>query len=286
MARAQTGAVRKNPPAASRARRDCPPALALLLTVALAGAAAAASPGPRERLGPGDTVRVTVFQNPELGGELRLTENGSIVMPLAGEIAIGGQTPVEAGTTIAARLERGRFLVDPHVSVTLVDVRSRQVSVLGQVARPGQYPIDHPGLRLTDVLALAGGIAASGDRRIVAIVTRDDGPRRLEIDIEAMYRSGDMTSNFEVQAGDAIFVPEAPVFYVHGEVQRAGSYKLAPDTTVMSALAMGGGLTPRGTYRGVTIHRRMPDGSVRKLAAKLNDAVQAGDVIQVREGLF
>lgn len=259
---------------------------ALLLALALAAASAAAPGGSREQLGPGDTVRVTVFQNPELGGEMRLTERGSVVLPLVGEVVIAGQTPVEAGATIAAQFARGRFLVDPHVSVALVDLRSRQVSVLGQVARPGQYPIDRPGLRLTDVIALAGGIAASGDHRVVAIVTRDDGPRRLQIDVAAMYRSGDMSPDFEVQAGDAIFVPEAPVFYVHGEVQRAGSYKLGPDTSVMSALAMGGGLTPRGTYRGVTIHRRMPDGSVRRLAAKLADPVQAGDVIQVKEGLF
>ncbi|HEY7739831.1 MAG TPA: polysaccharide export protein EpsE [Steroidobacteraceae bacterium] len=259
---------------------------ALLLSLALGIASGTAPAESREQLGPGDTVRVTVFQNPELGGELRLTERGSVVLPLVGEVVIAGQTPVEAGVTIAARFARGRFLVDPHVSVALVDVRSRQVSVLGQVLRPGQYPIDHPGLRLTDVLALAGGIAASGDSRIVAIVTRDGGQRRLEIDVAAMYRSGDMSPNFEVQAGDAIFVPEAPVFYVHGEVQRAGAYKLGPETSVMSALAMGGGLTPRGTYRGLTIHRRMPDGTVRKLSAKPGDPVLAGDVIQVKEGLF
>ncbi|MGE0030822.1 MAG: polysaccharide export protein EpsE [Steroidobacteraceae bacterium] len=256
----------------------------LLLALALAGAAAAGE--SRETLGPGDTVRVTVFQNPELGGELRLTERGSIVMPLIGEITIAGQSPIEAGATIAARLARGRYLVDPHVSVALIEVRSRQVSVLGQVARPGQYPIEHPGLRLTDILALAGGIAEGGDHRVVAIVTRDDVPRRLEIDVAQMYRTGDMTANFEVQAGDAVFVPEAPVYYVYGEVQRAGPYRLEPDTSVMRAIATGGGLTPRGTHRGITIHRRMPDGRVQKLAAKLDDPVQAGDVIRVQEGLF
>lgn len=257
-----------------------------VLLLALAMAAAAAAGESRETLGPGDTVRVTVFQNPELGGELRLTERGSIVMPLIGEITIAGQSPVEAGATIAAQLARGRYLVDPHVSVALIEVRSRQVSVLGQVARPGQYPIEQPGLRLTDLLALAGGITEGGSDRVVAIITRDGGPRRLEIDVAQMYRTGDMTANFDVQAGDSVFVPEAPVYYVYGEVQRAGAYRLEPETSVMRAIATGGGLTPRGTHRGITIHRRMPDGGVRKLAAKLDDPVQAGDVIRIQEGLF
>lgn len=260
--------------------------LLLLVAIAIVAAAPGASGDSREVLGPGDTVRITVFQNPELGGELRLSENGSVVMPLIGEVAIAGQTPVDAGKAIATRYARGRFLVDPQVSVALVQVRSRQVSVLGQVARPGQYPLEPPGLRVTDVIAQAGGIAATGDSRVVAIVTRDGAPRRLEIDVGAMYRSGDMTANIELEGGDEIFVPEAATFYVYGEVQRAGAYKLEPDTTVMSALAIGGGLTPRGTHRGLTIHRRQPDGTIRKLKAGLGEPVQAGDVIRVPEGLF
>jgi len=261
--------------------------LALLLPAcALVTAMAWAADDSREVLGPGDTLRVTVFQNPDLGGELRVSEKGSVVLPLVGEVVIAGQTPVEAGSTIAARLERGRFLVDPHVSVALVEVRSRQVSVLGQVARPGQYALDNPGLTLTDVLAMAGGVGPEGDNRVIAIVTRDGGTRRLEIDVAAMYRSGDMKSDIELQGGDVIFVPNAPVFYVYGEVQRAGAYRLEPDTIVMGALAIGGGLTARGTRRGLTIHRRLPDGTLGKLEAGLDDAVMAGDVIHVREGLF
>lgn len=276
-----------NTPYPARAARR-PASFLLLVTAALAGLLtdSAAAQDAREVLGPGDLVRVTVFQNPELGGELRVSERGTIVLPLAGEIAIGGQTPAEAGATIALRLERGRFLVDPHVSVTLVEVRSRQVSVLGHVARPGQYPLERPGLRLTDVLAQAGGVLESGDQRVIAIVTREGGPRRLEIDVAAMYASGDMTPDLELHGGDSIYVPAAPVFYVYGEVQRAGAYRLERDTTVMGALAMGGGLTARGTLRGLTIHRRMADGTLRRLDAALGDAVAAGDVVHVQEGLF
>lgn len=259
---------------------------ALLLAWVLGTPAAAAASEARETLGPGDTVRVTVFQNPELSGEMRLSERGSVVLPLIGEVALTGQTPVEAGSAIAARFSKGRYLVNPQVSVALVSVKSRLVSVLGQVARPGQYPLENPGMRLTDVLALAGGIAEGGDSRVVAMTVRDGAPQRIEVDVEAMVQRGDMAQNLEMRAGDTIFVPEAAMFYVSGEVQRAGGYRLANDTTVRSAIAMGGGLTQRGTLRGLKIHRRLPDGTIRKLDARLTDKVEAGDVIEVREGYF
>jgi polysaccharide export outer membrane protein len=101
-----------------------------------------------------------------------------------------------------------------------------------------------------------------------------------------MYRSGDLSPDIEVRNGDTIFVPRAPVFYIYGEVQRAGAYRLEPDMTVMHALSVGGGLTPRGTARGLRIHRRMPDGTLRRLDVRLADAVQADDVVYVKESLF
>jgi len=95
-----------------------------------------------------------------------------------------------------------------------------------------------------------------------------------------------MTSNVEVQNGDTIFVPRAPVFYIYGEVLRAGAYRLEPNATVMNALSLGGGLTPRGTERGLKINRRMPDGGVKRIDARLADQIQPDDVIYVRESLF
>src|SRR5581483_2026395 len=99
-------------------------------------------------------------------------------------------------------------------------------------------------------------------------------------------RKGDMSLNVEIENGDTIYVQAAPVFYIYGEVQRAGSYRLEPNMIVMKALSLGGGLTPRGTERGITIHRRMPDGTVRKIEAKLFEPVQPDDVIYVKESLF
>lgn len=240
----------------------------------------------RETLGPGDTIRVTIFQNPDLTAETRVSERGAILYPLIGEVAVSGLTPAGAAARIAAELKQGKFMKDPQVSVSVLQVRSRQVSVLGHVGRPGRYALEDPSLKLTDILALAGGISPTGDHTVTVVSERNGKIAKREVDVPGMYRSGDLSSDVEVHNGDTIFVPRAPVFYIYGEVQRAGAYRLEPDMTVMHALSLGGGLTPRGTTRGLKIHRRMPDGTLRKLDVQLADAVQADDVVYVKESLF
>jgi polysaccharide biosynthesis/export protein len=259
---------------------------AALAGVALLAFAIQGQADSRETLGAGDSIRVTVFQNPDLTTETRISERGTIMFPLIGEIALAGQTPTEGGVRIAERLKQGNYLRNPQVSLAVTQVRSRQVSVLGQVARPGRYALDDINSKLTDILALAGGISPGGDDVVTVMIARGGQVRKVEIDVPKMYRSGDLSQNITVESGDTIFVQRAPVFYIYGEVQRAGAYRLEPDMVVMHALSLGGGLTPRGTDRGLKISRRTPDGSVRKLDAKLTDRVQPDDVIYVGESLF
>jgi polysaccharide export outer membrane protein len=240
----------------------------------------------REALGEGDTVRVTVFQNPDLTTETRISERGTITFPLIGEVTIAKLTPAGAEARIAEQLRVGKFLLKPQVSLNVVRVRSRQVSVLGQVARPGRYALDDTSSNLTDILALAGGISPSGDDNVTVMVTRNGKTAKLEINVPSMYRAGDLSRNLQLESGDTVFVQRAPVFYIYGEVQRAGTYRLEPAMTVMQALSVGGGVTQRGTDRGLKIHRRSPDGAVQKLDAQLTDAMQPDDVIYVKESLF
>ncbi len=240
----------------------------------------------RETLGEGDSVRITVFQNPDLTTETRISARGTITFPLVGEISLGGLTPAGAEARIAEQLIKGKFVLKPQVSLNVVRVRSRQVSVLGQVARPGRYPLDDTSSNLSDILALAGGVSPTGDDSVTVMVTRNGKTSKMEINVPTMYRTGDLSRNLELQNGDTIFVQRAPVFYIYGEVQRAGVYRLEPVMTVMQALSVGGGVTPRGTDRGLKIRRRKPDGTFLSVDAHLTDPVQADDVIYVRESLF
>jgi len=240
----------------------------------------------RETLGEGDSIRITVFQNPDLTTETRISERGTITFPLIGEIALGGLTPAGAEARIARQLIEGKFVLKPQVNLNVIRVRSRQVSVLGQVAHPGRYPLDDTSSSLTDLLALAGGIGPTGDDNVIVMVTRNGKTAKLEINVPTMYRTGDLSQNIQLQGGDAIFVQRAPVFYIYGEVQRAGAYRLEPAMTVMQALSVGGGVTPRGTDSGLKIRRKAGDGNFRTIGAQLTDRVEPDDVIYVRESLF
>jgi polysaccharide biosynthesis/export protein len=238
-----------------------------------------------ETLGPGDMVRVSVFRNPDLTTEARISERGSIMFPLIGEIPLNGLSPTQAGSRIAEKLKQGRYVVNPEVTVSLMQVNSRQVSVLGNVNKPGRYPLDAATGKLTDLLALAGGVSPTGADQVTIVSTRDGKTTKTDIDLPGMIRAGDLARNVELQPGDTIFVNRAPMVYIYGEVQKAGAYRVEPHMTVMQALAMGGGLTPRGTERGIRIHRRNGD-QVARMDAKLTDTVQSDDVIYVRESLF
>src|SRR6267378_7602341 len=240
----------------------------------------------REILGGGDSVRITVFQNPDLTTETRISERGTITFPLIGEISLAGLTPAGAEARITEYLIKGKFVLKPQVGLNVVRVRSRQVSVLGQVARPGRYPLDDTSSNLTDILALAGGVSPTGDDNVTVMVTRNRKTAKLEINVPSMYRTGDLSRNLQLENGDTIFVQRAPVFYIYGEVQRAGSYRLEQAMTVMQALSVGGGVTPRGTDRGLKVRRKSADGKFQAIDAHLTDPVQPDDVIYVRESLF
>jgi|SRR3954469_1581453 polysaccharide export outer membrane protein len=240
----------------------------------------------RDTLGAGDSIRITVFQNPDLTTEARLSQGGAIVFPLIGEVSLGGLTAAEAGSRIADQLKRGNFIVNPQVAVSIVQVRSRQVHVLGQLSRPGNYILEDSASRLTDVLTLAGGISATGADTVTVLTNRGGKIERHEIDVPAIFHGGDPSTNIQIENGDTIYVERAPVFYIYGEVQHAGAYRLEPNMIVMQALSLGSGLTPRASERGIGIHRRMPNGKFVKLDAKLTDPILADDIVFVRESLF
>jgi polysaccharide export outer membrane protein len=239
-----------------------------------------------ESIGVGDMVRITVFRNPELTTETRVTDQGTISFPMLGDVPVAGMTPSQLSKRIADKLSSGKYVVNPEVQVTMMQVNSRQVSVLGNVNKPGRYPIDNINARLTDFIAAAGGIAAPGSDLVTVVTVRDGKASKRDVDLSQMFVSGNIDSNLDLQPGDTIYVHRAPMVYVYGEVQKAGAYRLEPHMTVMQAIAMGGGLTPRGTQRGLKIHRRADNGQVQQINARLTDEVKVDDVVYVDESLF
>ena len=241
---------------------------------------------PNETLGPGDSIRVTVFQNPDLTTETRVSSQGTIKLPLIGDVKVSGMSPGDAVNSIANKLKDENFVRDPQVSISVIQVRSRQVTVLGQVARPGRYALDDTSSKLTDILALAGGISPGGCDIVTLMKVRNGKTEKQEIDVSKMDSTVEQSPNVDVENGDTIFVQRAPMFYIYGEVQHAGSYRLESRMNVMQALSIGGGLTLRGTERGIKIHRNSGDGTLTKIDAKMGDQIHANDIIYVDESFF
>lgn len=256
---------------------------ALLLLTSARAAEAAAGDYP---LAAGDTIRIQVFQNPDLTLETRVSEGGMITYPLIGNVELGGLSVSAAEKKIADALKNGGFLQKPQVNIVLTQMRGNQVSVLGQVARPGRFPLETATMRLSEMLANAGGASANGDDVVIVTGTRNGAPFRKLIDIPSIFLNNSASEDMVMQGGDIIYVHRAPVFYIYGEIQRPGAFRIERGMTFMQALAQGGGPTARGSEKRLRLHRTANDGSIQQLEPQLTDKVLPNDVLYVKESIF
>jgi polysaccharide export outer membrane protein len=238
------------------------------------------------RLGSGDVVRITVYQNPDLTLETRVTEAGVVSYPLLGNIRLGGLSVTASEKLIAEGLRNGNFVKQPQVNVVVVQVRGNQANVLGQVNKPGRYPIEAADTRLTDLLAAAGGTAIGSSDLVVVTGARNGERFRVEIDLPSLFSADAKNTDLLVQNGDIVWVERQPLVYIYGEAQRPGQMRLERGLTLMQTLSTGGGLTPRGTEKGIRVHRKTADGRVIVITPTMDERMQDGDVVYVRESLF
>lgn len=234
------------------------------------------------KIGEEDLIKINVFDHSELSVDARVSKSGNITFPLLGQLQVSGLSTREMEQMLVQRLEAGAYVRNPQVSVLITEYQSQKISVMGQVARPGQYALAKEN-RVLDMLAQAGGVLneVAADK---ASLLRHDGTKQA-IDLHAMF-DGDPSQNPTVTAGDTIYVPKAPVFYVYGQVQRAGVYRLERDMTVYQAISAGGGLTPRGSEHFLKVKRRDASGTVHNISVKMRDLLQPDDVLTVPEGWF
>lgn len=241
---------------------------------------------PLIRLSPGDTVAITVFEQPDLNATLYVGDDGAVPVALAGPVHVGGLTPAAAGDAIAKALRDGKFLVNPHVTVTVVNAFNQHVSVLGEVVKPGRYDIDSR-TTILDLLAQAGGTKDTSSETAYIVHTRSDGTTvREPIDLAGLRSGRTIESAAALRGGDVLLIPPAEKYYVYGEVMKTGEYRLEHDTTVLQAIVQAGGITVRGSMHRVAIIRKGPDGKSITVKPKLSDPVHPGDEIRVKESIF
>ncbi|MGO3742270.1 polysaccharide biosynthesis/export family protein [Kerstersia sp.] len=255
-----------------------------------APAAVAAPSGVVSEVGPGDTIRVTVFGQPDLSAEVTLDAEGNITLPLIGALHIANMTPAAISRDVEKRLQQGGFVLRPQVIVTVLAIRSRVVSLLGEVVRPGRYPIEQ-GLTLLELMAQAGGTREGAADHALLLRQRPDqsSAERLQRKIGNLQSPAqlDTVQNEVLHAGDIIIVPPAPRFFIYGQVTNSGAYPMEENLDVMRALSLAGGLTPRASESRIDIVRAIPDTEEKEtFRANLDSPVRPGDVIHVHERFF
>lgn len=273
-------------PAPVQSIQDTAPSATSATTPAPEPAAATATAEPMLALGIGDVVSVQVYGRPELSTTTYVSDDGSVSVPLAGAVAVAGLSPAKASQTVASEFRKKKLLVDPQVTVFLVQNRSQQVSVLGAVKTPGRFAVDSKTTVL-DVLAQAGGTTENGSDKVMVLRPGKGGKvTRFPVDLKGLGQADMPLPALTLRGGDSIFVPPAEQFSIHGEVKAPNMYRLESGMTVVQAIARSGGVTPRGSSNRIEIRHSNADGSFVTRDGKLNDAVLPNDVIRVKERIF
>jgi polysaccharide export outer membrane protein len=253
------------------------------------------------RLGPEDEIEIRVWDHDDLTRKTRIAINGMISFPFVGDIKAGGLTVGELQKEIEHRLGP-KYIIDPHVNVTVTDVKSQKFFVVGNVQKPGTYPLTK-NISVIEAISLAGGVTSgTGGKPVssaIAIIVRArpdskiDQPRmpnqsrpeeKITVSLAAAL-AGDPKQNMEIKSGDTIYVPSL-VYYVTGEVKSAGRFPYDDENmTILKAVTTAGGFSDKASARGTYIIRE-EEGSKQKIKASLDTLVRPGDTIVVPESWF
>lgn len=244
-------------------------------------------------VGPEDVLTVTVFNEPQLSGKFRVDNDGQFDYPFLGRIKAGGTTVGEIASVVKAKLADG-YLRNPQVTVDVEQFRSQNVYVMGEVRSPGKYTLTG-SVTLIEALAQAGSTTSSAGSDVLILHPKSTAkgtptlPEERDADVQRIslrdIQSGKLSQNVQVRDGDTVFVPKAERFFVTGQVRNPGSYVFEPNTTVLQAISMAGGVSDRGSNRRIRIIR-VVNNKKQEFDASPTDFVQPGDTIMVRQRIL
>jgi polysaccharide export outer membrane protein len=256
------------------------------------------------QIGAQDILRITVYGHEDLTQTVLVQPDGTFTFPLVGRVKASDTTPAELEKKIAILLSKG-FIRNPQVTVVVQEFRSKTVYVVGEVARPGPYPLaGHT--TLVEVLAKAGPTANAGAEVVIVrpqqganvtgptLPTEVAGPDGATPDRQTgqvfrvavgAIQEGHLEQNIALQPNDTVFVPQAPRVFVTGEVRNAGAYGWFPGMTARQLISLAGGLTPDGSNSRLKVVRQV-GGESKEAGIKLDAPITPGDTLVVRRRLF
>jgi len=224
------------------------------------------------RLGTGDLLELTVYNVPELSTKTRVSSSGDVYLPLIDYVHVAGLTIEEAQGLIEKRLADGGFLKSPHVTVFVNEYASQGASVLGEVSRPGVYPVLGQQ-RLFDLISAAGGLTEKAGRS-VSVIPRGQPDKPIIVPLTRNL-TDTPDSNIDVSPGDTVIVRKADVVYVVGDVGRPSGFLMDKEhLTVLQAVALAGGTTRTSKLSEARIIRKGPAG-MTETPIQLNKILQA-----------
>lgn len=241
-----------------------------------------------------DVLNITVFGEADISKRYTVDADGTIDFPFIGRVRAAGQTLRQVEDLLVKRLGAG-FLVNPQVTVEIAEFRSQSIFVTGEVRAPGAYPIKG-NMTIVEALALAGPTQTASNEIVIVrpkkagessgpLLPGDaDSAETTKINFRDL-QSGKLSLNVVLQPGDTVFVPRAETFFVTGYVRSPGSFLYEPGMQVLQAIALAGGLSERGSNRGMRI-LRVVDGKQESVEVKMTDLVKPGDTIVVRQRFF
>lgn len=247
------------------------------------------------QVGPADILRITVYGHETLTQSVIVQQDGTFTFPLIGRIKADELSTDELQRKITTLLAQD-FIRNPQVTVSVQEYRSKTVFVVGQIARPGTYPLDG-NTTVVSILAKAGPVTGNAmEVVVVRPLGKVDGPITpddvkpesqratiIRVDL-ADIEAGMLDKNVVLQPNDTVFVPQAAPIFVSGEVRTPGTFSFRPGLTVRQAISLAGGLTERSSNKIRVV--RTVNGKAVETKIGLDDPVQRGDYIIVKEKLF
>jgi polysaccharide biosynthesis/export protein len=214
------------------------------------------------KIAPGDLLRITVFDVPEMEQDVRVGANGKAQLALIGDIALSGLTSQEAAETIASELRNRKLLLRPQVNVLIKEYASQGVSIVGEVQHPGIYQVLGPR-SLLDLISMSGGLTNLADTRIT-VKRRGGAEEKITAKLKTDDAEASLANNVQINPGDLILVPRAGIVYVLGEVNRPGGFAMQDSGTItlLQALAQAGGASRTASLSKAVLMRKNGQGYV------------------------
>jgi polysaccharide export outer membrane protein len=215
---------------------------------------------PNISIGSGDLLNVVVFDTPELTTSVRVSQDGEVNLPVLGLMRLAGLSTIDAALKIEAELRSRHLIIDPHVTVFIVEYASQGATVMGEVRSPGVYPT--LGTRkLLDMISVAGGLQTTAGKA-VSIVHRDDPQHPVTIALQNGPSTMYAQENPIIEPGDTIIIAKAGIVYVIGDVLKPGGFLIdnnAP-VSVMQSLSLAGGWDKTAALSKTKLIRKTSEG--------------------------